>query len=416
MNERHPVRLTIDDDLQRSRLTVFFRLLLAIPHFLWLGLWSIGVFVAAVVNWFATLFTGQSPAALHDFLAAYVRYTVHVVAYVSLAANPYPGFLGQTGYPVDVEIDPPARQNRWVTGFRLVLAIPVLLLQSIFLGPGASYGGWRSAFSGGVVSTAAVLGWFASLARKAMPRGLRDLNAYSIGYVAQADAYLLLLTDRYPNVDPSTHLPSAEPVPHPVRLNSGDDLRRSRLTVFFRILLAIPHFLWLLLWGIAAAVALIVNWFVTLFAGTPADSLQRFLSAYLRYQIHVFAYVALIANPFPGFMGEIGSYPLEVELPARERQNRWVTGFRFFLGVPAFLISSALHSLLFAAALFGWFASLATARMPRQLQRVGAYALRYSAQTTAYVYLITERYPHSGPSVSERSLEPADGPAPLASS
>ena len=28
-----PVAVTVDDDLRRSRLTVFFRLLLTIPHF-----------------------------------------------------------------------------------------------------------------------------------------------------------------------------------------------------------------------------------------------------------------------------------------------------------------------------------------------------------------------------------------------
>jgi hypothetical protein len=35
-----PARITVDDDLRRSRLTVFFRLLLALPHIVWLYLWS----------------------------------------------------------------------------------------------------------------------------------------------------------------------------------------------------------------------------------------------------------------------------------------------------------------------------------------------------------------------------------------
>lgn len=34
------MRLTVTDDLRRSRLTVFFRLLLAIPHFIWWTLWA----------------------------------------------------------------------------------------------------------------------------------------------------------------------------------------------------------------------------------------------------------------------------------------------------------------------------------------------------------------------------------------
>ena len=119
-----PVQLIVSDDLQRSRLTVFFRLLLAIPHLIWLGLWGIVASVAVVVNWFATLIAGRSPDGLHDFLAAYIRYAIHVGAYVLLAAEPFPDFLGKPGYPVDVTIAPSQPQNRWKVGFRIVLAIP----------------------------------------------------------------------------------------------------------------------------------------------------------------------------------------------------------------------------------------------------------------------------------------------------
>ena len=43
---QHPVRLLADDDLRRSRLTVFFRLLLVIPHVIVLAVWAIFVYVA----------------------------------------------------------------------------------------------------------------------------------------------------------------------------------------------------------------------------------------------------------------------------------------------------------------------------------------------------------------------------------
>ena len=76
------------DELERSRLTVFFRLLLAIPHFIWLALWSIGVFFVAIIAWFVALFTGRLPQGLHDFFGMYVRYVTHLGAYLALAANP----------------------------------------------------------------------------------------------------------------------------------------------------------------------------------------------------------------------------------------------------------------------------------------------------------------------------------------
>ena len=47
----HPVRLTNEEGLERSRLTVFFRLLLALPHIVWFGFWSVGVLVVAIVSW-----------------------------------------------------------------------------------------------------------------------------------------------------------------------------------------------------------------------------------------------------------------------------------------------------------------------------------------------------------------------------
>ncbi len=66
----HPIGLIVTDDLRRSRLTVFFRLLLVIPHLIWLYLWSIPVTFAVVIAWFAALFTGRVPDGLHDFNAS----------------------------------------------------------------------------------------------------------------------------------------------------------------------------------------------------------------------------------------------------------------------------------------------------------------------------------------------------------
>src|SRR5437588_12866425 len=123
----HPIQLHIGDDLQRRRLTVFFRALLVLPHLVWIVLWGIAALVVALANWVITLVQGKSPDALHGFLARYVRYVTHVYAYLFLAANPYPRPDGRPGYPVDVEIAPPARQNRWSVAFRGVLGLPALV-------------------------------------------------------------------------------------------------------------------------------------------------------------------------------------------------------------------------------------------------------------------------------------------------
>lgn len=430
----HPIRLVVADDLRRSRLTVFFRLLLAIPHFIWLFLWGIAVFFVAIVGWFATLFLGRLPESLHRFLGAYVRYATHFYAYLYLAANPWPGFTGEPGsYPVDAEIDPPARQSRWKTGFRFFLAFPALILAGILIGGGGPGGGGRGGGSGedhssaydfgatfgsvlgGVAGAVAFLAWFACLVRGQMPSGFRDLLAWALRYGAQTYGYLLLLTDRYPNSDPyETPRAVAPERPLAVRLLLTDDLRRSRLTVFFRLLLALPHLVWAALWAIAALFAAILNWIVTLVAGRPLLGLYRFLGAFVRYQAQLYAYVSLAANPFPGFVGEPG-YPVDVELDEPGPQRRVITLFRIFLALPAYLVATTLSVALYVSAVFGWFASLVLGRMPLGLRNLNAYAIHYWAQFYAYAYVLTERYPYSGPVTGteppEEAVEPEVAPA-----
>lgn len=402
----HPVRLVVADDLRRSRLTVFFRLLLAIPHLIWLLLWSLLLVLVAIANWLAALVTGTPPAGLHGFVCAYLRYQAHLTAYLSLAANPYPGFVGEAGgYPIDVVLPERSRQGRWSIFFRLLLGVPALVVAGALGGGGPRFS-WtrgRTRYSGGgggaLAFVCGFLGWFASLARGRMPKGLRDAAAYGIGYSAQAGAYLLLVTDRYPNSDPAALLAEVERPPvHPVRLvGDADDLRRSRVTVFFRLLLALPHVVWLALWGVVVAIAVFLTWFVTLVRGTPAAPLHRFAARWLRYRLHVYAFLYLAANPFPGFVGLPGSYPLDLELPPPARQNRWKTFFRLPLVIPAAIVNAALGWALIAAAVLTWFYALARGSAPWGLRNLSAYALRYDAQTNAYALLLTDAYPHASP-------------------
>ena len=72
--------------------------------------------------------------------------------------------------------------------------------------------------------------------------------------------------------------------------------------------------------------------------------------------------------------------------------------------LPAQVLSSALSGVLWLVAVFGWFVGLVLGRMPEGLRSLGAYCLRYTAQTNAYVYLLTDGYPYSGPS---EYVEPA---------
>src|SRR5579862_1653231 len=102
---------------------------------------------------------------------------------------------------------------------------------------------------------------------------------------------------------------AADAVAHPIDLVVTDDLRRSRLTVFFRLLLVIPHLIWLAVYGFVAELAVLVAWLVALFMGRLPDGLHNFLAGFVRYATRVNAYLLLLANPFPPF-GAGGSYPV----------------------------------------------------------------------------------------------------------
>jgi Domain of unknown function (DUF4389) len=418
----HPIRLVVSDDLHRRRLTVAFRVLLAIPHYIWASLWTIAAFFAALANWPATLVLGRSPASLHRFLAAYVKYLTQLYAYLRLVAQPYPSFDAPDGYAVDLRIAPPARQSRWRTLLRLPLALPAILIGGALLGSSLT-GSSRSATwalqGGGLLGSAAFLGWFVSVVRARMPRGLRDAAAYALSYGAQLWAYLLLLTDRYPDSDPLAALGDLPDRDDAIALRGADDLRRSRLTVFFRLPLSFPHLLWLTLWSILVLPTVPVNWVATLILGRPPGALHRFLAAYLRYLVSVYAFLCVVANPFPGFGGSAGSYPLDTVVREPRRQSRWSVLFRLALVLPALLLAGVYAGLGWLLAILGWISALVRGRMPRGMRNAGALALRYGAQTLGYVLMLTDSYPYSGPCASDRPpsaavSEPATLPNPSA--
>ena len=215
--ERHPVRLVVEDDLRRSRLTVFFRLVLAVPHLIWIGLWAgavygetrwgdthgewtaAGTLGTAGLAWLVTLFGAYLWPELHSFHSRFVRWSTHVAAYLALLANPWPRLDARDPYPIDIQIDPPARQNRWKSFFRIILAIPAIAFSlALFV----------------VLVALAFVGWFACLILGRMPKGMRDLGAYCLRFIAQTSAYLLFLTDRYPQLGSGGHAIAPEVAVH----------------------------------------------------------------------------------------------------------------------------------------------------------------------------------------------------------
>ncbi len=411
------IRVTHTDDGARSRAAVFFRLILVIPHFIWLAIWGLGALIVAPVHWVIALIRGGPAEWAHAFYSAYVRYALHVYAYLLLAAGRYPGFIGEPGYVVDADFPPPGRQRRWTIAFRFFIALPALVLAGALSGGlegnySSSQGNDAESFAysfGGLGTAIAFLAWFASLALARTPGGLRDAQVYCQGYAAQAFGYLLLLSDRYPTSDPDA-VPLDPMPPQPVRIRTGEDHARNRLTVAFRLILAIPHLVWLGLWAIAAFFAAIAGWIAALATGRLPDPLHAFLAAFVRYGVHVSAYVQILGDPFPGFVGRPGSYPVDLEIDDPQPQDRAKTAFRIVLALPAWLVASTFAAVAGLAAVGAWFSVLFTGRIPSGLHGLIAWAVRYEAQFYSYLLFLTDRYPYTGPDGSGRAQPepPAD--------
>jgi hypothetical protein len=182
----YPVKFEADYVERRNRLTAFFRIILAIPVAIWLALYAIVADVAIVIAWLAIVFTARYPRGLYDFVAGYTRFLTRVTAYASLLCDPYPAFGGSDdpAYPVRLEFAGPLeRYSRLKTLFRVILAIPILILRYVMEL---------------LLKIGAAAAWVVILVIGRMPRGLFDLMVLVNSYMARSDAYIYLLTETYP--------------------------------------------------------------------------------------------------------------------------------------------------------------------------------------------------------------------------
>ena len=198
----YPVTFRAEYVEKRSRLTTFFRLLLAIPHFIVVTFYALAAEVVVFIAWFVLLFTGRYPQGMYDFVAGALRYSTRVTGYACLLSDEYPPFSGDpaTPYPVDLVIGPPkGSYDRLKVLFRIILMIPVYII---------SYAMQI------VASVGAIIAWFAIVILGRQPKGLQDMIALGISYQQRAYAYMALLTEDWPPfTDDSSATAYVEPAP-----------------------------------------------------------------------------------------------------------------------------------------------------------------------------------------------------------
>lgn len=210
----YPVAFTADYVERRSRLSVFFRLLLLIPLLIVAAVYGLLATVVIVLAWFAIVVSGDYPGGMYDFVAGYTRFVARVTGFGSLICDPYPPFWGtdDPGYPVRVEFQGPLDPySRLKTLFRIVLMIPLVILR------------WVIAVLLELFSIAA---WFVIVISGRLPRGMFDVMSMATSYIVRSDAYIFLLTETYPPLEggvtgpapgrdaealPAPEVPEAEP-------------------------------------------------------------------------------------------------------------------------------------------------------------------------------------------------------------
>ena len=196
---------------------------------------------------------------------------------------------------------------------------------------------------------------------------------------------------------------NGHPVTYDVR---PQEEKRNRLTVGFRIILAIPHLLLVGgpgmgfgagefrtgVLGLVADVAAIINWFIIVFTGKANKDLVNLQQFYLRWRARALAYEALLRDEYPPF-GD-GDYPVEAQFPAvLEGRNRWTVGFRIILIIPQVIVLFFIGIAWFITAVIGWFAVLFSGRYPDGLWKFGEGVMRWILRVEAYWLLLHDEYP-----------------------
>jgi hypothetical protein len=203
-----------------------------------------------------------------------------------------------TGYPIQFSVDYPERPlNRLTTFFRLIVAIPILVVLGTVAG-GSYQAGGRNGMSvvvagvGGLLFLGPLL---MILFRQKYPRWWFDWNLELLRFSNRVAAYLALMDDRSPSTDEEQSVHLDFPYPDvPSELN--------RWLPLVKWFLAIPHYVVLFFLEIAALLVVVVAWFAILFTGRYPRGLFDFVEGVIRWQNRVVAYAfVLVTDRYPPF-------------------------------------------------------------------------------------------------------------------
>jgi hypothetical protein len=181
---------------------------------------------------------------------------------------------------VSYDVEYAERRNRLTTAFRIILAIPHLIVMQVWM-----Y----------LTEILAVIQWFIILFTGKRNGGIWRLQEAWLGYSARVLGYVELLYDTpYPPFGTDRTGP-------PVRYSLEQQEPPNRLTNALRIIWAIPAIIIGIGIYIAMVVVAIISWFAILFTGKHPRGMFDFLRRAVRYVLRVQSYTLLMADTYPKF-------------------------------------------------------------------------------------------------------------------
>jgi len=190
------------------------------------------------------------------------------------------------GYPISFQFASPGKIARWRPLVHWLLAIPhffVLYILQI------------------VAQVLAVVAWFVGVFTGRIPEGIQGLIVATLRYSVRVQTYLFFMREEYPPF--SFDLDFADPGADPrTRFDVVPAIEgRSRLTIFFRLFLLIPHSIVAIFLGIAFYFVYLIGWFAVIILGRWPSGLESFLVGFIRWSSRFNAYAFLLTDEFPPF-------------------------------------------------------------------------------------------------------------------
>jgi Domain of unknown function (DUF4389) len=204
----------------------------------------------------------------------------------------------ESAYPVRFSVEYPDRAlNRLTSFFRLIVAIPILIVAATLGGQDSGYaaGGQSWRIAGGTAGLLFLGPLLMILFRQKYPRWWFDWNRELLKFSNRIGVYLALMDDRYPSTDEQQAVALDFPYP-----DAKHGLNRWLPLV--KWLLAIPHYIVLVFLWIAAVVSVIIAWFAILFTGRYPRGLFDFVLGVFRWTNRVVGYtLILVTDEYPPF-------------------------------------------------------------------------------------------------------------------